>query len=101
MAWGITVHKGHEYGIVNQLALLLLSLGVIGVAVSGVILWLKRKPKDHIGAPPKAITSKRFIALMIILGMIFPLFGISLVVIFLIEWLVIKRIGRLKKFFNV
>lgn len=102
MAWGITVHKGREYGLVNQLALLFLSLGVIGVAASGVILWWKRKPKDHMGAPklPKGITSKGFIALMIMMGIIFPLFGLSLVIILLIDWLVIKRINHLKKFFN-
>jgi uncharacterized iron-regulated membrane protein len=47
MAWGITVHKGLEYGLMNQLVLLLVCLGVIGVVVSGVVLWWERKPSNH------------------------------------------------------
>lgn len=102
MAWGITVHKGLEYGLMNQLLLLLLCIGVIGVTISGVILWWKRKPTEHIGAPktPDGKTAIGFMILMIIMGIIFPLVGLSLVFIILLDWLIIRRVQKLKKFFN-
>jgi uncharacterized iron-regulated membrane protein len=102
MAWGITVHKGLEYGLMNQMLLLLLCIGVIGVVISGVVLWWKRKPSDHIGAPkaPTGKTEVGFIILMIIMGLSFPLVGLSIAVILLIDFLIIKRVPKLKKFFN-
>ncbi|MFC0560875.1 PepSY-associated TM helix domain-containing protein [Halalkalibacter alkalisediminis] len=102
MAWGITIHKGLEYGLVNQIALLMLSLGIIAVVISGVVLWWKRKPKAHIGAPklPEGKTAKGFFALMVVMGIIFPLFGLSIVFALIIEWLIIKRVDKFKKFFN-
>jgi uncharacterized iron-regulated membrane protein len=102
MAWGITVHKGLEYGLANQITLLLLCLGVIGVLISGVVLWWKRKPSEHIGAP-KALegrTPKGFIILLVIMGLVFPLVGLSIIVILLLDWLIIRRVPKLKKFFN-
>jgi uncharacterized iron-regulated membrane protein len=102
MAWGITVHKGLEYGLFNQIALLLLCLMVIGVIISGVLLWWKRKPSGHIGAPKitDGNSPKGFIILMITLGVSFPLVGLSLVVIFLIDYFIIRKVQKLKKFFN-
>lgn len=51
VAWGITLHKGTQFGLVNQFISLLICLGIIFVAVSGFYLWLKRKPKKEMGAP--------------------------------------------------
>lgn len=102
MAWGITVHKGLEYGLSNQVVLLLLCLAVIGVVISGVILWWKRKPSEHIGSPkaPNGKTSKGFIIFMVVMGLIFPLMGLSIIIVLLLDWLIIRRVAKLKKFFN-
>lgn len=45
VAWGITLHKGTQFGLINQIFSLLICLGIILVAVSGFYLWWKRKPK--------------------------------------------------------
>lgn len=102
VAWGITLHKGTQFGLINQLISLLICLGIILVAVSGFYLWWKRKPKKDLGAP-KAISIKKmkfFLLLMIGLGIVFPLVGLSLIVVLAIDWLIIKRIPRLRKFLN-
>ncbi|MFE0506701.1 PepSY-associated TM helix domain-containing protein [Peribacillus butanolivorans] len=102
VAWGITLHKGTQFGLINQLFSLLICLGIMLVAVSGFYLWLKRKPKKGLGAPkaPHIKNMQSFLILLIGLGILFPLVGMSLIVVWLIDWLIIKRISVVKKFMN-
>ncbi|MFJ5625574.1 PepSY-associated TM helix domain-containing protein [Peribacillus loiseleuriae] len=102
VALGITLHKGTQFGLINQLISLLICLGIILVAVSGFYLWLKRKPKKEMGAPksPNIKKMKPFLFLLIGLGILFPLVGLSLIAVWLIDWLIIQRISVVKKFMN-
>ncbi|HWI48135.1 MAG TPA: PepSY domain-containing protein, partial [Rummeliibacillus sp.] len=75
---------------------LLVCLAFICVIFLGVKTWFSRKKKGEFSAPPK--TSKGisvgFGIIMIVLGIIMPLFGISLLVVALIEiciWLFRKK----------
>ncbi|MGG3497422.1 PepSY domain-containing protein [Peribacillus simplex] len=102
VAWGITLHKGTQFGLINQIISLLICLGIMLVAFSGFYLWWKRKPKKGLGAPkaPPINNMKFFLILLIGLGILFPLVGLSLIVVWLIDWLIIKRISAVKKFLN-
>lgn len=102
IAWGITLHKGTQFGWMNQAISLLICLGIILVAVSGFYLWLKRRPKQGIGAPsaPSIRKLKGFLIMMIVLGVVFPLVGLSILVVWLIDLLIIQRIPAVKRFLN-
>ena len=102
IAWGITLHKGNQFGLINQLLGLLICLGILLTAVSGLYLWLKRKPSKKLGAPsaPSVKTMKGFLVILIVLGLLFPLVGVSLIVVWLLDWLVIQRVSAMKQFFN-
>ncbi|MEY9869111.1 putative iron-regulated membrane protein [Peribacillus sp. B2I2] len=102
VAWGITLHKGTQFGLINQIISLLICLGIILVAFSGFYLWWKRKPKKGLGAPkaPPIKNMRFFLFLLIGLGILFPLVGLSLIVVWLIDWLIIKRISAVKRFLN-
>jgi len=102
VALGITLHKGTEFGLINQLISLAICLGIILVAVSGFYLWLKRKPVKGMGAPkgPPAKSIKWFILVLIILGVLFPLVGLSLIVVWLVDFIIIRRIPVLRRFLN-
>ncbi len=102
VAWGITLHKGTQFGLFNQLLSLLICLGIVLVTFSGFYLWLKRKPKHQIGAPaaPSIKKMKIFLFILICLGILFPLVGLSLIVVWLLDFLVIQRIGAVKRFMN-
>lgn len=102
VAWGITLHKGTQFGLINQIISLLICLGIMLVACSGFYLWWKRKPKNSLGAPkaPQIKNMKLFLFLLIGLGILFPLVGLSLIVVWLIDWLIIKKISAVKKFLN-
>lgn len=97
---GIALHEGHYFGFWNQLLCLLTCVGLIGIAVSGLIMWWKRRPQGKLGAPtlPKNFKMMRGLGVMIIaLGILFPLVGISLLVALLLDFLVIKRFPIVKQ----
>ena len=102
VALGITLHKGTEFGLINQLISLLICLGIILVAVSGFYLWFKRKPGKGMGAPkgPPAKSVKWFILVLILLGILFPLVGLSLIIVWLVDFLIIRRIPPVRRFLN-
>lgn len=102
IALGITLHKGTQFGLINQLISVLICVGIVLVVCSGIYLWWKRKPSHQLGAPKSgsARHAYGFYILLVVLGIIFPLVGLSLIVIFLLDFLVIRRVAKLKKFFN-
>lgn len=102
VAWGITLHKGSQFGLVNQLISLLICLGIIFVAASGMYLWWSRKPEKGMGAPaaPALFKTKSFLIIMIGLGLLFPLVGLSILIVWLFDWLIIQRIPKVRRWLN-
>ncbi|MED3965829.1 PepSY-associated TM helix domain-containing protein [Niallia taxi] len=102
IATGITIHKGTEFGLFNQLLSLFICLGTMLVALTGVYMWWKRKPKKELGAPKaSSIKKMRYLLFILIaLGIIFPLVGLSLIIVWLVDSVVIQRIPLAKKLFN-
>jgi uncharacterized iron-regulated membrane protein len=97
---GIALHEGKMFGLPNQLLMLGACLIVILLTVSGAVMWWQRRPEGRLGAPPMPQNVplwKGAVAIICVLGVLFPLVGISLVVVLLLDWLVIARIPVLKR----
>lgn len=101
---GIAIHTGKYFGVVNQLLMLFACLIVIILCVSGVAMWWQRRPKGAtIGAPalPAYVQQWKFpLAIIAILGLAFPLVGMSLITVLLLDYFVLCRIPALKRVFN-
>lgn len=96
---GIALHEGKLFGLANQLVGLLLCIGLIGMMVSSLVMWRKRKPEKGLGAPGRHvdIKIKRAVTIiMLLLGLVMPLVGISIIVVLLLDKLVFVRLKRLK-----
>ena len=79
--WGISVHMGQEWGLVNQIVLLLACLAMVGLCVSGAAMWWKRRPSGALGVPqvPADWRIPRTLLLMAVAaGVFFPLVGLSM-----------------------
>jgi uncharacterized iron-regulated membrane protein len=88
--WGINVHMGQEFGWANQLVLLAACMAIIGLAVSAAVMWWKRRPQGSLGVPPMPADARVFRGLLLILavgGVLFPLVGLSLLVMLSADWL--------------
>jgi uncharacterized iron-regulated membrane protein len=102
---GIAIHMGKYFGVGNQLLMLFACLVVIVLCVSGIVMWWQRRPKQsgRIGAPalpPYVQQWKVPIAIIAVLGIVFPLVGLSLVTVLLLDYLVLSRFPALKRVFS-
>ncbi|WP_017168699.1 PepSY-associated TM helix domain-containing protein, partial [Xanthomonas phaseoli] len=82
LEWGINVHLGQQYGTANQLILLLACIAIVLLCVSAAVMWWKRRPSGGLGVPPLPAdprTLRGLMALLVLCGLIFPLVGLSLV----------------------
>jgi len=83
IGYGVAAHEGHLFGWANQVLNLLVATGLTIMSIAAIIMWVRRKPPGQFGAPPKTLPSGRIgagaIAVMIVLGVVLPELGASLV----------------------
>ncbi|UFJ41267.1 PepSY domain-containing protein [Brevibacillus humidisoli] len=100
IAIGIALHEGHYFGFWNQLIGLLTCIGLVAVVISGMIMWWKRRPSGKLGAPtvPRDYRVARWVCVIILLlGIVLPLAGISIVVALLLDYYVISKFPKIKQ----
>ena len=80
---GISLHEGQLFGPLNQLLGVLTALSVIAIAVTGPIMWWRRRPSGKLAAPrlPDYKIEKPLALLIVFLGVILPVAGLSMLVI--------------------
>jgi uncharacterized iron-regulated membrane protein len=88
---GVAIHTGRYFGLANQLLMLFAASVTILLSVTGAIMWWQRRPKGVglLGAPempPYVQNWKAPLAIVAVLGLIFPLVGLSLVVVLLLDY---------------
>ncbi|MEW4449696.1 PepSY domain-containing protein [Qipengyuania sp. JC766] len=96
--YGIAWHEGQLFGIVNQIVGLLTALALIGLSVVGTLMWLKRRPAGRLGAPApgRSRAGPALLAIMLVMAVLLPLFGASLVVLWVCDRLyrLVRRGGE-------
>lgn len=90
---GVAFHEGRLFGWPNQLLNLIAVLGVIGLCITGPVMWWKRKPAKGLGSPrvpAKLSAPLPLVAIIALAGVLLPLFGASVLLILLGEVLYAK-----------
>lgn len=87
--WGIPLHEGHLFGLANKIINLFVCLALLTSIILGLSSWIKKMKTTNIKMPyrvkkPMSIT---IVLLLIVLGIIMPLFGFSIIFVFIIELL--------------
>ena len=81
--WGVAVHKGRQYGWLNQGVMLLGCVAIVLLAVSAVVMWWKRRPAGQLGAPLRKHEdrlARTVLVIAVVLGLVYPLLGLSMLV---------------------
>ena len=92
--WGISLHTGRQFGALNQLVMLAGCLAIVMLAVSSAVMWWKRRPRGRLAAPPRRAgdaAARGAVALAVLLGLLYPLLGASMLAALLIDALVPQR----------
>lgn len=101
---GIAAHEGQLFGWFNQVLGVFTTAGLMLMSVSAFILWRRRKPQGALGAPPPLADARagRVVGgVILVLALLLPLLAASLCLILLIEWLVLKRIQRARRWLGL
>lgn len=104
VGYGVAAHEGQLFGWANQALGLFTASGLITLCISAVVLWLRRRPVDGLGAPAPASRPRFALGLAIIvaaLGVYLPLFGLSLILVLLAEHLLLRRIPRVRRWLGL
>ncbi|WP_040837411.1 PepSY-associated TM helix domain-containing protein [Nocardia brevicatena] len=99
--WGIQLHMGLLFGVLNQLLLFAVAVGLITVIMRGYLMWWRRRPTRDAGwfaagRPPRRGVLRRaplgttvaVFAVAALIGRFAPVFGISLLGFFVIDLIV-------------
>lgn len=102
---GVSIHMGKYFGLANQLLMLFAAVITILLSITGAIMWWQRRPKGSglMGAPamPPYVQHWRVpLAVVAVLGLIFPLVGLSLVTVLLLDYFLISRVPFLRRLFG-
>ncbi|MBA4748790.1 MAG: PepSY domain-containing protein [Sphingopyxis sp.] len=95
VGYGIAWHEGQLFGWINQAIGVLTALALITVAVTGTLMWWRRRPEGVLGAPPvpampDGMLMRGLVAILIGLAILLPVLALSLLAVFLLERLVLR-----------
>jgi uncharacterized iron-regulated membrane protein len=92
VGYGVAWHEGQLFGWFNQLVGVATAVMLVTLAVSGFLMWRRRKPIDRLGALPPANDPAKVVAMLVIaLAVVLPLLAASLIGLWLLERLALRR----------
>jgi uncharacterized iron-regulated membrane protein len=94
IGYGVAIHEGQLFAPLNQVFGVVTALGLLMLSTSAVVLWWRRRPAGTLGAPPShaGVRYPRLvIALLIVLGVVLPLLGVTMVLVLVIERWLLRR----------
>jgi len=102
---GIGLHEGRSLGLWSFWGSALMCVGIIAMCVTGPLMWWRRRPRGaaRLGAPRGGMpirTTPLLAVLLVALAIFLPLFGISLLVVLLLDQLVLRRVPALSAWFD-
>lgn len=86
---GIDLHEGRFFGRANQIFNTMVATALVWLSVTGFIGWYKRRPSGRLAAPPKRPVAipRAVLGTGAALCLVLPLFGASVVVISLLDFI--------------
>ena len=105
MAVGIALHQG-DWGIVNAIFNMVFCLLIVLLCISGVVMWFKRRNTaqiNSIGAPERIKLGRVWwlgLISIVVLSLLFPLSGLALCFVVVIDFLIVQRSKVFKNIFG-
>ena len=101
---GVAAHEGQLFGIWNQAISLFTVFGLVLLSISALIMWWRRRPAGVLGAPNALAHSgipKYLFLPVLILAVYLPLFGLSMVIVFVAERMLFPRMPGMSRWLGL
>jgi uncharacterized iron-regulated membrane protein len=99
----VSTHMGTQFGVVNRAVLTLVCLAVIWSVVSAVVMYVKRRRTGSLGLPRRPADVRLgpgLLAIVVVFALVYPLWGITALIVLAIDALVVRRTPRLRATFG-
>ncbi|UVY84652.1 PepSY domain-containing protein [Brachybacterium sp. NBEC-018] len=91
--WGVDLHMGTLFGLVNQLAVAAVALGIAGVVVTGYVMWWQRGRGSRPGRVPSrgALRAAPWWGVLavaaagLVIGLFLPMIGLGLLAFLVVD----------------
>lgn len=96
ISYGTSLHMGRYFGLANQIVCAAISMGLASMALSGFVMWWKRRPQRELGAPPRPVgrpAMRVWRGGLTVLGIVFPLMGATMLVVWISDRIAFGRTG--------
>lgn len=104
VAYGIAAHEGQLFGWPNVALGLATAWGLVVVCLSAAVLWWRRRAPGTLGAPaplaPPRATAP-LVGVLLLLSLWLPLFGLSLLLVWLLERWLLRRIPAVARWLGL
>jgi uncharacterized iron-regulated membrane protein len=101
---GVQTHMGTQFGLASRIAMTAGALLILWSAATAVVMWWKRRPRGGAGLPrrPDDVRTPRGLwAAGGVLGLIYPLWGLSALAALAFDRWVIRRFGPTRRLFGM
>ncbi|MDN4517443.1 PepSY domain-containing protein [Mycolicibacterium austroafricanum] len=100
-SFGIDMHMGNQFGVLTRIMATAACLGIFVMIGTGLAMWWKRRPAGKTGVPGPASPATRadtparakvaIAVTAVVVGVIYPVFGVSLLLVLAVEALLDAR----------
>jgi uncharacterized iron-regulated membrane protein len=90
----VSIHMGTQFGLIDRIVMTLACVLTIWSILSATVMFLKRRRPGTAGLPrrPREIAmANRLIAIFVVLGIVYPLWGASALIILSLDRFVIRK----------
>jgi uncharacterized iron-regulated membrane protein len=104
IGYGVAGHEGALFGLANQILGTVTAIFLIMLAVSGAVMWWRRRPIGLLGAPvrlSRPAIGAGLVALIVALGLYLPLFGATLILVLLTERLLLRHLPGTRRWLGL
>jgi uncharacterized iron-regulated membrane protein len=99
----VSLHMGTQWGIFSRILMTLLCVLTTWSIISGGVMYTKRRRKGTLGLPRRPAEvhlGRGLIAIAVVLGVVYPQWGVSALLILGFDHFVIQRNSRLRRTFG-
>jgi uncharacterized iron-regulated membrane protein len=96
LALAVSLHQGKTFGMPSKIIAFLTCLALIGLSITGVWMWWQRRPQGRSGfpaAPEPASVPKWTWSVAVVLGVLLPVAGVSML-LFMAGELLVRRMRK-------